>query len=151
MNTIRAKQIPLAVSKFRDDQSIPSFCGNTLDSPFKGGQCLVYKVGFPDNVTWAVRLPVQLTAPAAVSAIIEENEILRLLKAKNFSWSPRCVGEELEHDAVGFPFSVYQWIPGESLVWTADSPTTRTERQYFINQLAEVHWSLLSCTRKRGL
>lgn len=116
MNNLCATQIPLAVSKFRDDRSMPTFRGNTLDKPFVGGQCLVYKIGFSDNATRAVRLPVRLTPTAAVSAITNENDILRALEAKNFSWSPKHVGEELEDNPVGFPFSVYVWVPDAPLV-----------------------------------
>lgn len=151
MKPISAANIPLTVSRFRTDRSIPSFCDDTLAKPFVGGQCLVYKLAFSDGATWAVRLPVGLQNHVAVSLIVDENEILRLLETSNFPWSPRYIGEELEHNAVGCPFSVYEWIPGSPMSWTADFPPTRTERTHFINQLGRAHWSLLSLTRREGI
>ena len=144
--------IPSAVSKFRQDRSLPTFHGDSLSIPIQGGQCKIYRVVFVDGITWAVRLPTRLSSEAASQVLREENQILRRLQGSGFGWSPKLVGEELDHDnAVGFPFSVYEWMPGEPLTWTVDTPMSRSTRQHLIEQLAKIQLALISCTRIDGM
>jgi aminoglycoside phosphotransferase (APT) family kinase protein len=120
--------------------------------PIQGGQCKIYRVVFSDDITWAVRLPTRLSSEAASQVLREENQILRRLQASGFGWSPKLVGEELDHNnPVGFPFSVYEWMPGDPLRWTADTPANRGTRQHLLNQLAEFQLALISCTREDGM
>jgi hypothetical protein len=71
-----------------------------------------------------------------------ENRILRRLQASGFGWLPKLVG---------FPFLVYEWMPGDSLGWTADTSSSRDTRQHFLDQLAEIQLGLILCTRVDGM
>ncbi|KAL0253300.1 hypothetical protein SLS55_010272 [Diplodia seriata] len=90
--------------------------------------------------------------PTAGGVMAEENQMLREVKASGFPWSPRFVGEELGfEDAVGFPFTVYEWIPGDQLNWCEKFLADREARDKVMKQLAQVHVLLVVFTGERGI
>ncbi|KAF2179623.1 hypothetical protein K469DRAFT_798262 [Zopfia rhizophila CBS 207.26] len=143
--------IPSAVLRFRHDGCRPKFRKNTLVNPLYGGQNLVFRLAFPDDTKWAVRMPIHLPVASAISLIGEENALLRRLEESGFAWAPKLVGEELNcENPVGFPFTVYRWIPGMPLQWNDCIPSKREDRDKVIKQLAHILVSLISCTGKLG-
>ncbi|KAF2183365.1 hypothetical protein K469DRAFT_728104 [Zopfia rhizophila CBS 207.26] len=144
--------IPSAVSRFRHDGCRPEFHKNTLVNPLYGGQNLVFRLAFPDDTKWAVRMPVHLPLASAIPLIGEENALLRRLEDSGFAWAPKLVGEELNcENPVGFPFTVYRWIPGMLLQWNDCIPSKREDRDKVTKQLAHILVSLISCTGKQDM
>ncbi|KAL1616912.1 hypothetical protein SLS54_008117 [Diplodia seriata] len=133
------ENLPTAVSKFHPSSATPRFGSNTLAKPFVGGRYLVFQLVFADGRKWAARMPVFLPVKTAGGVMAEENQMLREVKASGFPWSPRFVGEELGFDnPVGFPFTVYEWIPGERLNWNEKFLADREAWDKVMKQLAQV-------------
>ncbi|KAM5477016.1 hypothetical protein MauCBS54593_000287 [Microsporum audouinii] len=146
--------IPIAIRRFRNDDELAQFRSNTLTQPLSGGHCQVYRLGFSDDVDWAVRIPIHLSSCSeeeVVSVLMTEIKTLKDLEDCQFPWSPRVIGYDITFDnAIGFPFLVLTWIPGEPLSWTATTPRKRMDRERVVDQIAKIILSLISCTRKDG-
>lgn len=54
----RPDKILALASAIRNDGSSAAFCFGTDKKPFAGGECQIYAVKFPNDTTWAVRIPV---------------------------------------------------------------------------------------------
>ena len=144
------ENIPTAISKYRADHEVPTFCSNTFAKPFSGGQCQVFKLGFSDGTSWAVRIPVYLSCPKDMIVTVLRNElhILERLEESGFPYSPRVVGYDLTFiNSVGFPYIVLTWISGSPLQWTDNTPSRRADRDKVASHIAKIVVSLVSCTR----
>lgn len=146
------ENIPIAIQKFRSGNEEPKFMSNTLEEPLSGGQCRIYKLGFSDKTSWAVRIPTNLRfdSEEEVRTLLEtEIAVLKWLKQCEFPWSPKLLGYCLTFDnPVGFPFLVLTWIPGNPLVWTTSTPAKRADRDKVVSQMAKMMISLISCTQR---
>lgn len=104
------ENIPLVARRSWTSDELPSFRSNTLAFPLSGGHCQVYKLGFSDSTTWAVRIPIHArNAPrdTVLTQIQCEIEVLKLLNANGFKWAPKLVGYDLSYDnEVGFPLLI---------------------------------------------
>ncbi|KAL1647140.1 hypothetical protein SLS58_002911 [Diplodia intermedia] len=130
------QSLPAAVSKFHPSSATPRFGSNTLAKPFVGGRCLVFQLVFADGRKWAASTPVFLPVKTAGGVMAEENQMLREVEASGYPWSPRLVGEDLGFEnPVGFPFTVYEWIPGERLNWNEKFPADREARDKVMNSV----------------
>lgn len=145
---INEDKILEAIRRFNDDGNITL---RALWPPEMGGQSIVYRVYIPGRLDWAVRVPVRLSVAAARDVIEVENTLLRRLEVAAFPWSPRVLGEELnDSNPVGFPFSVYNWLPGKPLKWNIMAPLSLKVRQRFLRQFTQAFLSLISCTTVDG-
>jgi hypothetical protein len=128
--------------------------GAYLDDEFRGGQCHVFKINAPKNISLAVRVPLYMgsseCSDAKVEALKTELRILKTLEAKEFPWAPRCLGESLTFDnSVQHPFLVLSWIDGAALVWSEENPP-RSVRDKVLAQLATIQLALVECTLETG-
>ncbi|KAM5468048.1 hypothetical protein MferCBS49748_003576 [Microsporum ferrugineum] len=151
----RPENIPIAIQKFRnEDDELARFKSNTLTQPLSGGQCQIYRLGFSDDADWAIRIPIHLSSYSeeeVISMLMTEIKILKHLENCRFPWSLKVIGYDVTfNNPVGFPFLVLNWIPGESLSWTATTPKRRADRERVLDQLAKIMISLISCTRRDG-
>lgn len=134
-HVIKEDKILEAIRRFGYNETIPF---DALQPPELGGQSAVYRVCIPGRLDWAVRMPVKLSVAAAKDVIEDENEMLRRLEAAAFPWSPRVLGEELDDsNPVGFPFSVYNWLPGKPLAWNTTVPPSLKMRHHLLSQVAQ--------------
>lgn len=147
-HVINEDKILETIRRFNDNETIPL---HALRPPEIGGQSIVYQVYIPGRVDWAVRIPVRLSVTAAKDVIEVENTLLRRLEVAKFPWSARVLGEELnDSNNVGFPLSVYNWLPRKPLEWNNMEPPSLKVRQRFLRQFAQAFLSLISCTRVNG-
>lgn len=144
------ENLPTTICKFRDNHEVPKFRSNTLAAPLSGGHCQIFKLGFSDNIKWAVRIPVYLTCcsmEAIVTLLKNEVDILLRLEESGFPWSPKVVGHDLTFDnTIGFPYIVLTWISGCPLRWNNSTPWKRSDRDKVVDQIANITVSLISCT-----
>ncbi|KAH8690196.1 kinase-like domain-containing protein [Talaromyces proteolyticus] len=151
----RPENIPLVARRFWTSDELPSFCSNTLACPLSGGHCQVYKLGFSDQTTWAVRIPIHArNAPKEVvtSELQCKIEVLELLDASGFKWAPKLIGHDLSYDnEVGFPLIVYSWVSGDPLKWNDAAPLHRCDRDKVLRQVIQIILQLIQCTKaKKG-
>jgi hypothetical protein len=89
---------------------------------FDGGQCRIYKVDFPDQESWAIRIPLHMQnvrREAIIDLLQGEILIVQELELKGFQWAPRLQGSSLTFEnLVGYPFIALSWVSGESLSWS---------------------------------
>ncbi|KAJ4287835.1 hypothetical protein N0V88_007545 [Collariella sp. IMI 366227] len=145
-------QILTLASSIRGDGSSPVFSFGTDHKPFNAGECRVYAVKFPDNVTWAVRVPVQAgedLAPAALSCFVDAHaKILTKLTDAGFRWSPKLIHHDTGSDnAIGCPYLILSWIHGTALEWTDTVPSGEL-RAKVLHQVVDIQLELAECTKK---
>ncbi|KAJ5719129.1 hypothetical protein N7493_007584 [Penicillium malachiteum] len=150
--TFHEKNIPLAVSQIRADGQVP-----TTSEQFVGINYRVFKVDFSDNESWAIRVPLVSNLsrkdwPQSFLSYMVDNEaqILKELEEKGFEWAPRYCGHDSTFDnSIGSPFIAVTWLSGNYLEWTEESPQ-QPLRNKILEQLAEIHISLIECTKYTG-
>lgn len=150
----RPENIPLVARRFWTSDELPSFFSNTLACPLSGGHCQVYKLGFSDQTTWAVRIPIHArNAPKEViiTQLQCEIENLKRLNANGFDWAPKLIGYDLTYDnEVGFPLIVLSWIPGDPLEWNDTVPLHRCDRDKVLQQIIKLVLQLIQCTKVKS-
>jgi len=144
------QNIPHAIAALQSDTQVPVL----NEKYFDGGQCRIYKVDFPDQESWAVRIPLHIrNAPreAIIDLLQGEIFILQELEAKGFRWAPRFQGSSLTFEnSVGYPFIALSWVSGESLSWSPEQPA-RPIRDKILHQTASIIMSLIECTREESM
>ncbi|KAJ5712922.1 uncharacterized protein N7483_010103 [Penicillium malachiteum] len=82
-----------------------------------------------------------------------DNEVqnLKELEEKGFEWAPRLRGHDSTFDnPIGCPFIAVTWLPDKALKWTEESPQ-QPLRNKILEQLAEIHITLIECTKHTGI
>ncbi|KAL2018161.1 hypothetical protein VTK56DRAFT_1186 [Thermocarpiscus australiensis] len=141
------QNIPHAIAVLQPDIQVPVL----NEKYFDGGQCRIYKVDFPDQESWAIRIPLHIRNARCEDIIdLLQGEILILqeLELKGFRWAPRIQGSSLTFEnSVGYPFIALSWVSGESLSWSLEQPA-RPIRDKILRQTASIMMSLIECTRE---
>ncbi|KAF5609616.1 kinase-like domain protein [Fusarium subglutinans] len=143
------------VKSLRQEGMAASFCFGTDLAPLSGKQCWVYAIGFPDQTTWAIRVPVHIKnlPPDIISNTVEEEaSVLKRLERCDFSWSPRLIGYCSGFDnPIAYPYIVSTWIHGSPLQWTDDIPCSRESRDSLLRQMGEILMQLAERTQCQGI
>lgn len=139
-------------SAIRNDGSLATFCFGTDVKPFGGGESLVYAVTFPDNVTWAVRVPVNASkslTPSSLGAFVESHAaLLAKLDKVGFRWSPKLIHYDTGHDnLINHPYLVLGWIHGTELEWTDAVPSKPQDRAKILRQIVDIRLDLAERTQ----
>ncbi|KAJ5697307.1 hypothetical protein N7488_010991 [Penicillium malachiteum] len=150
--TFHEENIPLAVSEIRADGQVP-----VTSEQFAGINYRVFKVEFTTNESWAIRVPLvsnlrrKYWSPDFLSYMVDnEARILKELEEKGFGWAPRVRGHDSTFDnPIGCPFIAVTWLPGNYLEWAEESPQ-QPFRNKILEQPAEIHISLIECTKYTG-
>ncbi|KAJ5629975.1 hypothetical protein N7528_003632 [Penicillium herquei] len=150
--TFHEENISLAVSQIRADGQVP-----VTSEQFAGINYRVFKVDFTNNESWAIRVPLVSNLrrkdwPQDLLSYMVDNEfrILTELEETGFEWAPRVRGHDSTFDnPIGCPFIAVTWLPGNYLEWNAESPQ-QPLRNKILEQLADIHISLIECTKYTG-
>ncbi len=151
--TFPPDKILAVASAIRDDGSSPAFCFGTGEKPFAGRECQIYAVKFPDDTTWAVRIPVHAgkTLPASSITDFAEAELAALARLGNtgFRWSPKLIGYDCGFDnPLSHPYFVLSWVHGTALEWTEAIPSERQHRNKILRQFVDIQLELAECTKE---
>ncbi|KAL7957692.1 hypothetical protein V8C34DRAFT_314695 [Trichoderma compactum] len=121
--------------------------GAFIDGEFNGGECRIFKLGFKDQASIAVRVPHHTNDGDDIIAMVQtEVRILQMLQAKGFHWSPRCRGFSLTFDnPIKYPFIVLTWVEGSALAWDDNFPP-QPLRGALLGQIASIQLSLITHT-----
>lgn len=152
VKTFNSDSILNIVDSLRADGTSASFCFNTAEHPLSGKQCLIYAVKFPDDATWAVRIPAHtshLPQEAITDYLKTEISILKNLETRGFSWSPRLLGYDCGfNNPLEFPYLVLSWIEGKPLEWSDTVPSQRENRNKILHQLANIILEMAESTKE---
>jgi hypothetical protein len=140
-------------SAVRNDGSAASFCFGGDEKPFDSGHSRVYAVKFPDDVIWAIHVPVgaatSLTAESLSSFVEAQATTLTKLDKSGFRWSPKLIHHDAGQDnLLKHPYLVLSWFPGKKLEWTDTAPSNPQHRQKILRQMVNIQLELAGCTKE---
>ncbi|KAL2128746.1 hypothetical protein VTI74DRAFT_8703 [Chaetomium olivicolor] len=146
--SISPDKILALASAIRKDGTSPTFSFGTNTKPFDAGECQVYAVAFPDDVTWAVRVPAQagkcLTPTALAFFVDAQAKMLAKLDDAGFRWSPKLIYHDTSfHNLIGHPYLVVSWFPGTALEWTDTVPSKPADREKILRQVVDIQLDLV--------
>ncbi|KAI5305396.1 hypothetical protein KEM56_004549 [Ascosphaera pollenicola] len=138
--------IPFILAAHKDDRQIP-----IITRISEGSRTRIYRADFPDGQTWACRVPLFQLDRRPEREVQDDLEraalVLKYLRLKGFQRAPEFKAMNLSLLAEnGPPLIAYTWMPGKPLVWN-DSEPPRPLRDKVLKQLADIHVSLLECTK----
>jgi hypothetical protein len=137
--TISVRGILIQASQLRNGIKC-TFAFGTDEQPFSGSQCIIFVVEYADGIRYRFRLPYQ-SRKSMIHDLLwsDELEHWEAFVQGNVSSVPRIVGSDLSTDnAIGFPFVVYEWVPGKPLLWDDHEPRDRVQRDEIIKNLARL-------------
>lgn len=152
LRTFDTTNILKIVNLLRPDTASASFLFDTAEKPFSGGQCLIYAIGFPDGITWTVRIPARvsyLPLETISDEVNNEVSILKHLETKGFSWSPRTIDYDCSfNNVLEYPYKILTWVHGKPLEWSDSVPARREDRKKIINQMTDIILELAESTKE---
>ncbi|TWU71315.1 hypothetical protein ED733_000171 [Metarhizium rileyi] len=140
----KIKDVVAAVTELRIGRNAPFFAGE-----FIGGECRIFKLGYEDEASVAVRVrhPTDDSSRDDTIAIVKaEIRLLQTLEAKGFRWAPTYRGASLTFEnPIEHPFIVLTWIEGSALSWDENLPS-QPLRDALLQQIASIQLSLITDT-----
>ncbi|OAA35198.1 hypothetical protein NOR_08121 [Metarhizium rileyi] len=140
----KIKDVVAAVTELRIGRNAPFFAGE-----FIGGECRIFKLGYEDEASVAVRVrhPTDDSSRDDTIAIVKaEIRLVQTLEAKGFRWAPTYRGASLTFEnPIEHPFIVLSWIEGSALSWDENLPS-QPLRDALLQQVASIQLSLITDT-----
>ena len=145
-------EILALASAIRKDGALAAFCFGTDKKPLAGGESQIYALRFPDDTTWAVRIPVHagrsMPASSITHSVEAEVAILTRLGNAGIRWAPKLISYDSRFDnPITHPYIVLSWVHGTPLEWTETFPLERRHRHTILRQFVDIQLDLAECTQ----